>query len=498
MIQDLVINESIKKFVRKPLGKLIKEKQLRAHFKGNVIAVGDQVSITCDKLNLIPRASIIDYKIMRKKVSSGQKSILQNIGQITLHAKNAPGTISLEAWNKVSEAVNFIGGTVRLEIDGEEDLLTLAAIFLADTGSKVIYGQPRKGIVVVEVTAEKKRELADFIIQEKAREFVEKWSGKTLIVHDSDADGMSSAVMFGRYLKQKRKIDAIFHISDGATISPESKEQIKKLAPANVVLLDFGGEAKNTIRELSQTMNVMIVDHHKMFENDFGNALYLNPHFFNVPDDYTSPTSHLSWQICRNSDWLAAAGVIADKGFLAGHKLLKSVSKKYKKVDLGKIVGLINSADAKEKSGEAVQLLLKMKHPREMFRGKFAEWEKEVSGEIKRLVIEHKQKALFLANGKVVLYEIKPKFSLRGEISNRLQQIYPDKIIIIGEVSENHYLMSFRTVNAKVSFPDMIKKATENMEGAHGGGHKKAAGCKIRLFDKERFLERFIRQIDNK
>ena len=118
MIQDLVINESIKKFVRKPLGKLIKEKQLRSVFKGTVIAVGDQVSITCDKLGLNPKVSIIDYHIMRKAVSISQKSILKNIGGITIHAKNAPGTISVEAWKKVEEALSFVGEAVRLDIEG--------------------------------------------------------------------------------------------------------------------------------------------------------------------------------------------------------------------------------------------------------------------------------------------------------------------------------------------------------------------------------------------
>src|SRR3989344_5504425 len=100
MIQDLVINESIKNFVRKPLGKLIREKQLRAIFKGTVIAVGDQVSITCDKLGLSPKVAIIDYHIMRKAVSISQKSILKTIGGIKKHAKKAPGTISLEAGEK--------------------------------------------------------------------------------------------------------------------------------------------------------------------------------------------------------------------------------------------------------------------------------------------------------------------------------------------------------------------------------------------------------------
>lgn len=498
MIQDLVVNEAIKKFVRKPLGKLIKEKQLLAIFKGDVIAVGDKVTLTCDKLGLAPKVAIIDYRIMRKAVSGKERAKLKNFGDITLHAKNAPGAISLEAWEKVREAISFVGEVVRVDIDGEEDLLTLAAIFNADIGTKVIYGQPRKGIVAVEVTAEKKRELADLIIQEEAREFIRSFSGKTLIVHDSDADGMSSAVLFWRYLKQKRKIDAAFHVSDGATISPQTKEWIKKLAPANAIFLDFGGEARKTIKELSQAMNVLIIDHHKMFETDFGAALYLNPHFFSVPDAYASPTSHLSWQICRNTDWLAAAGVVADKGFLPGQKLLKAVKKKYRRLNLNYLVDLLGAADAKEKAADAVRLLLKIKTPRGMLKSEFVAWEKEVRKEINRLVDEHKQKALFLANGKVVLYEIKPRFSLRGEISNRVQELYPDKIVVIGEISDDHYLMSFRTVKANVSFPDIIQKAIEGMDGAHGGGHAKAAGCKIRLFDKEKFLERFIRYLNNK
>ena len=494
MIQDLVVNEEIKKYVRKPLGKLIKEKELRQNFRGDVICVGDKVTLTCMKLGLSPKAAIIDYKIMRKKVSAKEKVQLKKFGSATFKAKNPAGTISLEAWNRVAEASQIPGAFSRVEIDGEEDLLTLAAILNADVGETIIYGQPNKGIVVVKVTAEKKREIADMIIQEKGREFLQSFKGTTVIVHDSDADGMSSAVMFTHYL-EKKKNKIVQLVSDGATISQEKKEKIKSLKPDNVVILDFGGEASNTIKELSQTMNVLIVDHHKMYVSDFGKALYLNPHFFNVPDDYTSPTSFLSWQICRNTDWLAAAGVIADKGFLPAAELLRDTKAKYPKANFNYLVNLLNAADAKEKTPEAVQILLKTKKPEELIKSQLAEWEKEVRQEIERIVSEHKQKALFIADGKVILYEIKPKFALRGEISNRIQQLYPDKIVIIGEVENDHYLMSFRTVTGKVSFPDLIKKTIENMEGAHGGGHAKAAGCKIKLIDKEKFLQRFIENL---
>ncbi len=494
MIQDFVINEEIKKYVRKPLGKLIKEKQLSANFKGNVICVGDRVTQTCAKLGLTPRVAIVDYKIMRKKISEKNKKVLKKFGTVKLHAKNKAGTISLDAWNKVKEALEFAGAIVKIEITGEEDLLTLAAILNADTGYGVIYGQPGKGIVVVQVSDRKKQEITDMLIQEKAREFLNSFRGTTVIVHDSDADGMSSAVMFTHYL-EKRKNKIIQRTSDGATISAHLNEDIKKLNPKNIIILDLGGEARNTIKELSQRINVLIIDHHKIFEDDFGKALYLNPHFFNVPDSYISPTSFLSWQICRNTDWLAAAGIIADKGFLPAAEFLKKVKKKYSKINFNYLVDLLNAADAKEKVKEAVQILLKAKNPQDLIKSELAVWEKEVWAEINRLVQEHKQKALFIADGKVILYEIKPKFYLRGEIANKIQEMYPDKIVIIGEIENEHYLMSFRTVKADVSFPDLIKKAIQNLEGAHGGGHAKAAGCKIRLADKERFLQRFTENL---
>ncbi len=494
MIQDLIVNEEIKKYVRKPLGALFKEAKLKQMLRGNIICVGDKVTLTCEKLGISPKLVIVDFKVMRKKVSAKEKKRIQGFGSVKLAAKNPAGTITVDAWNRVVEAFEIPGAKVRLEIDGEEDLLTLAAILNAEIGDTIIYGQPKKGVVVIKVTPEKKREIADMLIQEKAREFLKNFRGTTVIVHDSDADGMSSAIMFTHYL-EKRKNKVIQRTSDGATISPRLKEEIKKLDAYNIIILDFGGEARNTIKEFSQGMNVLVVDHHKVFADDFGRALYLNPHFFNVPDDYTSPTSFLSWQICRNTDWLAAAGVIADKGFHPAAEFLKKVKAKYTKTNFNYLVNLLNAADAKEKSHEAVQIILKTKNPEDLFKTPLAEWEKEVRAEISRIVAEHKQKALFIANGRVVLYEIQPKFALRGEISNRIQALYPDKIVIIGEIENEHYLMSFRTVKINISFPDLIQKTIQGMEGAHGGGHAKAAGCKVRLIDKEKFLQRFVESL---
>ena len=51
----------------------------------------------------------------------------------------------------------------QIKIQGEEDLLALPAILLAPLGSVVIYGQKDLGVVVVEVTEEKKEEVKKII-----------------------------------------------------------------------------------------------------------------------------------------------------------------------------------------------------------------------------------------------------------------------------------------------------------------------------------------------
>ena len=68
---------------------------------------------------------------------------------------NHPGTISDELWKAIKDSIDS-GGNVRIEVDGEEDLASLAAISLSKIGTKVIYGMPDKGMVVVDVDQQSK------------------------------------------------------------------------------------------------------------------------------------------------------------------------------------------------------------------------------------------------------------------------------------------------------------------------------------------------------
>jgi uncharacterized protein (UPF0218 family) len=122
-----------------------------------LVSVGDTVSRNLHEHQLIPQLSITDNKRMRKQIKPRAFT-----GKDVVHVKNPPGTITEEAVAAIKEALES-SKHVHIIVDGEEDLLVLIAVFYAPEKSLVVYGQPYEGIVVVEVTSEKKAEAAEIL-----------------------------------------------------------------------------------------------------------------------------------------------------------------------------------------------------------------------------------------------------------------------------------------------------------------------------------------------
>ena len=121
-----------------------------------IISVGDALSRALIDNGVLPRVLVIDGKVMRTPVPP-----LVIAGYETMKLRNDPGTISDDAWRILASAIRQ--GHKVIVVDGEEDLLTLVAIMEAPEKSLVVYGQPREGMVVVEVTLQKKDEIKKII-----------------------------------------------------------------------------------------------------------------------------------------------------------------------------------------------------------------------------------------------------------------------------------------------------------------------------------------------
>jgi len=154
------LTEEARRELKKPLGLLLLEREnktieqlkqiLKGHKTGKTIVIGDYTAKRILDNGLTADIIVIDNKTMRKNIRP-----LTTTQEETIRVRNPAGTITEEAGKAVKEAVKS-GKRTEILVDGEEDLLTLPAILHSPTGSVVMYGQPQEGLVVVEVTREKK------------------------------------------------------------------------------------------------------------------------------------------------------------------------------------------------------------------------------------------------------------------------------------------------------------------------------------------------------
>ena len=168
-----VLTPELRKELKVPLGLLIrgsfryttdKLKEMVDDKKPEkLIAVGDRVSRNIIRKGIRLDVAIVDHRVMRKPIGPIKFETAK-----TCRVCNPPGTLTDEAWQVMGEAVRY-NGRVKVVVEGEEDLLTLAAVLSAPQGSMVVYGQPKSGIVVIDVTEATK---------EKFREIVERMDGK--------------------------------------------------------------------------------------------------------------------------------------------------------------------------------------------------------------------------------------------------------------------------------------------------------------------------------
>lgn len=155
---DHVLPENLRATLKKPFGKLYPniDEALALLDKQTITAVGDKVTETLITRKIPLRVCIYDGKTKRKEIAIPQA--VKEFPARIINIKNPAGEITDEAFQALKHAYASEENT-KIYVEGEEDLLTLAAINLAPLGTYVIYGQPDEGMVAVEVNAKTKKKV---------------------------------------------------------------------------------------------------------------------------------------------------------------------------------------------------------------------------------------------------------------------------------------------------------------------------------------------------
>jgi pantetheine-phosphate adenylyltransferase len=159
---DYSITESLKEDLRTPVSKIfegdnpIVTKDMISYIRkkkfNRVICVGDEVSYDLLQNGFKPRNVIVDGKVNRIPIDYSDKIIENYSNKFKL--TNNPGTIAKEVWKTLKDALEKESAVV---VKGEEDLLAIPTILLSEINTAIIYGQPGRGKVIIEVDEERKQ-----------------------------------------------------------------------------------------------------------------------------------------------------------------------------------------------------------------------------------------------------------------------------------------------------------------------------------------------------
>lgn len=148
------LSDEARKKLKKPLGSLISLIIPPNSPNHPNISVGDITTANLLKVGLQPKVAIVDNKVGRKKIYMDPDFHRDDEKAIT-KIKNPPGQISKSLILAIDHALQRPPTTNHqpptILVDGEEDLATIPAILLSPLGTTVFYGQPKRGMVEVNV-----------------------------------------------------------------------------------------------------------------------------------------------------------------------------------------------------------------------------------------------------------------------------------------------------------------------------------------------------------
>ncbi len=146
---DLFLPGSLREKLKETLGPVVSD-DLPSKYreKEPVVTVGDVVTDVLLEQGMIPDLALYDGKTRRGEYRSETRRELEEIKTVKL--ENPAERITVEAWKTIEKGLNM-DEPLFIEVDGEEDLLSLPCIMLCPKGGIVIYGIPGEGMVINEV-----------------------------------------------------------------------------------------------------------------------------------------------------------------------------------------------------------------------------------------------------------------------------------------------------------------------------------------------------------
>lgn len=140
----------------------VKKEEFLSFDPSRIVTVGDVATKTLHDLGITHKFSVVDFIVERKKTFDTLSELGFAGDEKVFQVVNPAARINSALFTSLKAMFDNLDQHRQLvcKVEGEEDLAVVPVLLLAPLGFSVFYGQPpKKGIVSIDVTEEKKEEV---------------------------------------------------------------------------------------------------------------------------------------------------------------------------------------------------------------------------------------------------------------------------------------------------------------------------------------------------
>ena len=316
---------------------------------------------------------------------------------------------------------------------------------------------------------------------------------------DNDPDGLCSFLLLQRFIKRGKGIP----IKSFPEMNAEYFRKVNELNADYIFILDKPVVSREFFEEVkSFNIPIIWIDHHKTDQTFVPNYVHYYNSALTKTKNKNEPVTYLCYKITNKKEdlWVAVVGCISDRFvpdfYFYFQKLYPDMSIRSKdafdifyKSAIGTVAKMFSFGlkDTMTNVMKMIRFLTIVKTPYEVLEEGKTNQEmhhkfKQITQKYSKLI--EKAKSLVCDN-KVLFFQYSGDLSISSDLSNELNYLFPEKVIVVVYITGIKANISVRGNKIR----NLVLKAIDGIEGATGGGHENAVGGQLRVEDIEKFRE---------
>lgn len=331
-----------------------------------------------------------------------------------------------------------------------------------------------------------------------------KENDKVAILTHTDLDGLASGIFLEKILEAKGiNIDYIDFLDIKIDMVKEISIELKNRNITKAFFSDLGIDQIDFegFKELRKEMDVFLIDHHPMNEDvkSWDNIIKTDS------QDCAAMTCFFMGEETidnREWDWLCCAAIFSDFSYKE-KKNLEYIQSVYPDVDEDNISSSIPGLNGRKINSALIYYENDKKYVYDLVKNRDLEKIEEIHSiledEIEKIIFDFDSKAEHYKDRHLHLYEIGSKFNITSTVCSIVSKMKKEDTFVFYQRKSNGIIkFSARNQGGTEDVGNLMKKCTEGIEGASGGGHKPAAAAKIQEKDFDEFKRRLMETEDRR